>query len=74
MRQMENEILELLRENNAMMKRVCAWIDKVESQEYRDGEDFRAFMINMCADVLVDNNQRQNRLNGGNNDNMIFYR
>lgn len=56
-----------------MLKRVCAWIDKVESQEYRDGEDFRAFLINMCADIAVDNNQRQERLNGSNN-NQIFFR
>lgn len=72
---MNGELMELLRENNAMLKRVCAWLDKVESQEYRDGEDFRAFLINMCADVMVDNNQRQSRLNSdGNINNQIFYR
>lgn len=57
-----------------MLKRVCAWIDKVESQEYRDGEDFRAFLINMCADIAVDNNQRQTRLGAGNINDQIFYR
>lgn len=67
------ELLNLTRENNAMLKRVCAWLDKVESREYRDGEDFRAFLINMCADIAVDNNQRQNRINGGAN-NQIFFR
>lgn len=69
---MEKEILELLRENNAMLKRVCAWIDKVESQEYRDSEDFRTFMINMSADIAVDNNQRQNRLDINNINDQIF--
>lgn len=67
------EILRLTKENNAMLKRVCAWLDKVESQEYRDGEDFRAFLINMCADIAVDNNQRQGRINGSAN-NQIFFR
>lgn len=57
-----------------MLKRVCAWLDKEESQEYRDGEDFRAFLINMCADIAVDNNQRQSRLNGDNNNDFIFFR
>lgn len=71
---MMEELLDLARQNNAMLKRICTYIDKVESQQYRDGEDFRAFLINMCADIAVDNNQRQHRLGRDNNDNMIFYR
>lgn len=46
-----------------MLKRVCAWIDKIESNQYRDSED----MKQLCVNVLA------NGLNRGNND-QIFYR
>ena len=65
---MEAEILTLLRENNAMLKRICAYIDKVDSEDYRLNEDMKAFFSNVAADLLVDNNQRQQRL-GNNNQN-----
>lgn len=60
------ELLKLTRENNSMLSEILAYVRKVDSQQYRDGEDLRAFLINMCADVAVDNNQRQQRLS--NND------
>lgn len=44
------ELLSLARDNNAMLKRVCAYIDRIESGAYRDAEDFRAFIINCAAD------------------------
>lgn len=50
---MENEILELLRENNAMLKRVCAWLDKVESNQYRDSEDMKQFAMNYVANMMT---------------------
>lgn len=68
---MEEEILTLLRENNAMLKRLCAYIDKVDSDDYRMNEDMKAFFSNVAADLLVDNNQRQQRLD---NNNQIFWR
>lgn len=52
MREMEKEILELLRENNAMLKRVCAWLDKVESNQYRDSEDMKQFVMNYVANMM----------------------
>lgn len=61
---MEQEILELLRENNAMLKRICAWIDKRESNEYRDSEDIKQLCINVLA----------NSLNRGNINEQIAYR
>lgn len=57
------ELRKLIEENNAMLKRVCAWIDKIESNQYRDSED----MKQLCVNVLA------NGLNRGNND-QIFYR
>lgn len=59
---MMEELLRLTRENNEMLKRVCAYIDKIDSQEYRNARDMEAFMSNVIADLLVDNNQRQQRL------------
>lgn len=59
----DSEVIDLIRENNAMLKRIVAYIDKVDGQLYRDNEDAKAFLSNVIADLLVDNNQRQNRLN-----------
>lgn len=37
-----------------MLCRICSYIDKVESHEYRDTEDKRAFNINVAADLYAD--------------------
>ena len=58
------ELIRLTRENNEMLKRVCQWLDKIESPEYQMNEDMKQFAMNVAADVLVDNNQRQQRLDG----------
>lgn len=50
---MEKEILELLRENNALLKRICAWLDKVESNQYRDSEDMKQFAMNCVANMMT---------------------
>ena len=47
-----------------MLKRIVAYIDKVDSDNYRMNEDMKQFAMNVAADVLVDNNQRQQRLDG----------
>lgn len=67
------ELLELTRENNQMLKRVCAYIDKVNSENYRMNEDLKQFAMNVAADILVDNNQRQQRL-GNENTQQRYYR
>lgn len=61
-----SELLSLTRQNNQMLQEILTYVRKVDSQQYRDGEDLRAFLINMCADVAVDNNQRQQRLSNSN--------
>ena len=53
------ELLRLARENNVMLKRLCAYIDKVESDEYRMTEDMKQFAMNVAADVLVDSKQKK---------------
>lgn len=68
---MEQEILTLLRENNEMLKRICDYINKVDSESYRMNEDMKQFAMNVAADVLVDNNQRQQRTN---NNEQTFWR
>lgn len=59
----DSEVIDPIIENNAMLKRIVAYIDKVDSQQYRDNEYAKAFFSNVIADLLVDNNQRQNRFN-----------
>lgn len=66
------ELLRLTRENNEMLKRICGYIDKVDSESYRINEDMKQFAMNVAADVLVDNNHRQQRLR--NDSNQIFGR
>lgn len=62
------ELLRLTRENDVMLQRICAYVDKVDSEDYRLNADMKAFFSNVAADLLVDNNQRQQRL-GNNNQN-----
>lgn len=45
---------QLLLEIHQMLCKVCNYIDKVESPEYRDMEDKRAFNINVAADLYAD--------------------
>lgn len=74
---MENEILELLRDNNAMLKRVCAWLDKVEGGEYRDSEDIKQFAMNCVANMMTAPRKSCDivqPLNHQLNNDQIFYR
>lgn len=48
---LEKEILELLRENNQMLKYICAYLASQGSMEDRDNKNL---MINIIADLLVD--------------------
>lgn len=66
---MEQEILTLLRENNAMLKRICDYIDKVDSESYRINEDMKQFAINLSANA-VDKVWERNQ----NNSEQIYWR
>lgn len=57
-----------------MLKRICTYIDKVDSDNYRMSEDMKQFAMNVAADVLVDNNQRQQRVNNNDNNQQYFWR
>lgn len=45
---------QILFEIHQMLCRICNYLDKVESSEYRDMEDKRAFNINVAADLYAD--------------------
>lgn len=60
----ESELLALTRENNAMLKRILAYTDMVQSAAYQDNAATRSLIINILADVLVGN--AQSRLNPNN--------
>lgn len=45
---------ELLLEIHQMLCRICSYIDKVESEDYKNIEDQRAFNVNVAADMYVD--------------------
>lgn len=58
---MNDEMMRLLRENNAMLKNIISYISSIQSNEYRMNEDMRAFSINVCADVFVENMEPQEK-------------
>ena len=63
---MDKEALELLRENNRMLKEITGYIRTVSGQIYRDQEDMRQFCINVAADVFteaLEDKKRDNILN-----------
>lgn len=45
------EILQLLRENNYMLKLICKYLASQGSVEYQDN---KAFTMNLIADILTD--------------------
>lgn len=57
------DILILLRENNAMLKHICAYIEKVESQQYQEQRQMTSFAINMTANQLYGMLERNNQNN-----------
>lgn len=69
---MMDELLRLTKENNEMLRRIVAYIDKVESKAYQEREDMRNMAINLAADSIIE--VLGNRRNNGNFNDQIFYR
>lgn len=42
-----------------MLCKVCNYIDRVQSEEYRSTEDQRAFNVNVAADLYVESLVRE---------------
>ena len=55
---MEEKCLRLLRENNQMLKYICAYL---ASQGSIEDQDNKNLMINIIADLFVDNLENRNR-------------
>jgi len=51
---MEDRLLELLEDNNRMLKKILAHIEKVEDSKYIEQEYTREFLFNVGADILVE--------------------
>ena len=51
---MEDRLLELLEDNNRMLKKILAHIEKVEDSKYIEQEYTREFIFNVGADILVE--------------------
>lgn len=49
-----DELLELVRENNAMLKEILGVIREISSEEHIQKEDMKAFAINLLADIMVE--------------------
>lgn len=54
----ESEILRLTRENNEMLKKVCAFIDRVESNDYQNQEEMRNLFTNLLANLMFNIRRR----------------
>lgn len=51
---MEDKLLELLEDNNRMLKKILAHIERVEDSKYIEQEYTREFLFNVGADILVE--------------------
>lgn len=51
---MEDRLLELSEDNNRMLKKILAHIEKVEDSKYIEQEYTREFLFNVGADILVE--------------------
>ena len=43
----------ILQENNQMLKKICDWIDKHESNGYQNNEDMKNMLINLVTNTLT---------------------
>ena len=57
---MTEEILRLLKENNAMLKYLCLYVDKVSNPKYRTAEDMKNLVTNIVANYSTYNTLERN--------------
>ena len=60
------ELLRLTRENNEMLKELCAYVRKIQTAEYAEQRQMQSFMIN-CAANTVDRMLEERNQQGNNN-------
>lgn len=51
---MDSEALELLKENNQILKEIHDILRRLTSKEHIEKEDLKAFAINLLADIMVE--------------------
>lgn len=66
------ELLELTRENNSMLRRVCAYIDRIESPRYKEERQLTSFLINCAANEMAEMKERMQQQSG--NSQLLPYR
>lgn len=49
-----DELLQLVRENNEMLKEILSIMREISSKEHIQKEDMKAFAINLLADIMVE--------------------
>ena len=54
-----DELLQLTRENNEMLKEILNIMRELNSEEHIQKEDMRAFAINLLADIMVEYKSEQ---------------
>lgn len=60
---MDEEIIRLLRENNAMLKEILRYIAKSDSSEEQQKRQLTSFAINVTANVFYENLTEQEKNN-----------
>lgn len=51
---MDSEVLELLKENNSILKEIRDILRRLTSKEHIEREDLKSFAINLLADIMVE--------------------
>lgn len=54
-----DELLQLTRENNEMLKEILSIMRELSSEEHIQKEDMKAFAINLLADIMVEYKSEQ---------------
>lgn len=49
-----DELLEIAKENNKLLKDILAIMQEISSEEHIQREDMKALAINLLADILVE--------------------
>lgn len=49
-----DELLEIARENNRLLKEILAIMQEISSEEHIQREDMKSLAINLVADLLVE--------------------
>lgn len=57
---MIEEIYKLCKENNEMLKQILEYINKIDSNDYRNSEDIKNLVTNLVANMYINNKHFNN--------------